>query len=228
MENWSISWSGIESGKAESRVLAPEFYGRDTLDVARELLGKILIVRSNPKEPFEDPKSRVTAGRIVETEAYRGGDPASHSSRGETPRTTVMFGEPGVAYVYFIYGMYEMLNFVTEPKGQPGAVLIRAVEPVSGEALMLKRRKVRNRRDLTCGPGRLCVALGIERRHNGQSLQGPSLFIVDDGFKPARISVSKRVGISSGTEKDWRYFVTDNEFVSRVRENAGSKVWKGA
>jgi len=104
--------------KLFSKPLATDFYRRNTIGVAHELLGKMLLVQSD---------AGFRAGRIVETEAYRGDDPASHSCRGKTPRNLPMFGEPGFAYVYFIYGMYEMLNFVTEPKGFPGAVLIRAV-----------------------------------------------------------------------------------------------------
>src|ERR1700744_2046059 len=106
--------------------LEADWYARSTLDVAVDLLGKILFVKT---------KQGLTAGRIVETEAYRADDPASHSSRGKTPRASIMFGDPGVAYVYFIYGMYEMLNFVTEPHGEAGAVLIRGVEPLLGEDL---------------------------------------------------------------------------------------------
>ncbi|MEK6578009.1 MAG: DNA-3-methyladenine glycosylase, partial [Bdellovibrionota bacterium] len=111
------------------RILSQSFYGRDTLVVARELLGKIIVVRN---------RTGISGGRIIETEAYREDDPASHSYRGETPRSSVMFGEPGLAYVYFIYGMYEMLNFVTEKKGTSGAVLIRALEPMFGIEQMIR------------------------------------------------------------------------------------------
>ena len=173
-------------------------------------MGKLLMVRS---------RAGVTVARIVETEAYSQDDPASHSCRGETPRAAVMFGEAGHAYVYFIYGMYEMLNFVTEPKGKAGAVLIRAVEPVAGEELMQKRRKVKKRHDLTCGPGRLCVAMGVQMSHNRQSLAVPALYVIDDGYRPERIMKSRRVGITQATEKDWRFFIANNSFVSRVREN---------
>ncbi len=177
------------------------------------LLGKILSVAS--------PEG-ITSGRIVETEAYRGDDPASHSHAGKTPRTTVMFGEPGVAYVYFIYGMYEMLNFVTEPDGEAGAVLIRAVEPLGGEALMKKRRPVKTRRDFTNGPGKLCRAMGVQMSHNGEKLSGPHLFVTQDGFKVSQVMASPRVGITQGTQSMWRYFIEGNEFVSRVPENRKS------
>ena len=188
--------------------LSRGFYGRDTLLVARDLLGKILIV---------DTKAGRTACRLVETEAYQGDDPASHSCRGETSRTKVMFGHPGVAYVYFIYGMYEMLNFVTERKGYPGAVLIRAGEPLEGEELMIRRRS--KAAHLTNGPGKLCRAMGVELSHNGAALSGPNLMVVDDGFRPKRVSVSPRVGITAGKEKFWRFFITDNPHVSRAPQN---------
>jgi DNA-3-methyladenine glycosylase len=135
-----------------------------------------------------------------------------------------MFGNPGVAYVYFIYGMYEMLNFVTEPKGYPGAVLIRAVEPVLGEELMTRRRssgKIKKiaRDQLTNGPGRLSQAMGIKMSHKGQSLWGPAIFVADDGFRPASIFCSPRVGISLGSDLLWRYFISGNPFVSKVPQN---------
>ncbi len=200
------------------RALPKAFYKRHTALVAKELLGKILWLKD---------RSGITAGRIVETEAYRGDDPASHSSKqhqsGGTPRASIMFGEPGVAYVYFIYGMYEMLNFVTEPKGEAGAVLVRALEPVEGEALMARRRKhgltQRSRIELARGPGKLCRALGVRMKHNGAQLRGPEIFVTDDGFVPASISVSPRVGIRAGTETLHRFFITDNPFVSRSPQN---------
>ncbi len=218
MESLSTNSSRNGSDKIArllSHPLPVSFYSRDTLRVARDLLGKILVVKT---------KAGFTAGRIVETEAYQGNDPASHSCHGKTPRCEVMFGEAGVAYVYFIYGMYEMLNFVTEKKGFPGAVLIRAVEPVVGETLMAGRRKTKSRVDLTRGPGRLCQAMGIRLSHNGKSLRGPFLFVVEDGFRPRNISASPRVGIRVGVEKLWRFFITDHPFVSRAPQNQESAV----
>jgi DNA-3-methyladenine glycosylase len=235
MESWSISSFVSASGRVESirsderralelaPVLPKSFFERHTVRVAPELLGKVLLVRSRPSEPWDSPRAGVTAARIVETEAYRAGDPASHSARGNTPRTSVMFGAPGHAYVYFIYGMYEMLNFVTEPVGKPGAVLIRAVEPLAGERMMARRRKVRDRHSLTNGPGKLTIALGIRRDHNGASLAGPSLVVVDDGYRPEAIAASPRVGISEGQDKLWRFFIRGNGFVSRTRENADAR-----
>jgi DNA-3-methyladenine glycosylase len=202
--------------------LPKSFYRRDTIQVARDLLGKILVVRA---------PDGTTAGRIVETEAYQGDDPASHSCRGETPRAAIMFGEPGVAYVYFIYGMYEMLNFVTEPKGEAGAVLIRALEPVLGEELMRRRRaqgrvrgaKPLRRQDLTAGPGKLCRSMGIQMSHNRASLRGPALYVVEDDYVPPSISVSPRVGITQATDKPWRFILTGNPFVSRAPQNAQAR-----
>jgi DNA-3-methyladenine glycosylase len=196
-------------------VLPPSFYDRHTVEVAKDLLGKILWVKD---------RSGISAGRIVETEAYRSDDPASHSARGETPRAAIMFGEPGVAYVYFIYGNYEMLNFVTEPEGRAGAVLVRALEPVAGLEHMARRRNLelteRGRLELARGPGKLCRALGVRMDHNGSRLRGPELFVTDDGFVPEGISVSPRVGIRLGTETLWRFFVTGSPFVSKSPQNA--------
>ncbi len=217
MERSSINSSRNASAAEDAarwRRLKPlprAFYERNTLDVARDLLGKVFLV-----ETAEGP----VGGRIVETEAYRADDEASHSARGETPRASIMFGDPGFAYVYFIYGMYEMINFVTEPKGEPGAVLVRALEPVLGETLMAKRRsRVRLRTDLTSGPGKLCRAMGIRISDNGESLQGPRFKVVDDGSVPGRISASPRVGITLAAENPWRFFLTDHSFVSRVPQN---------
>jgi DNA-3-methyladenine glycosylase len=204
------------------KVLPQDFYTRHTLAVARDLLGKILFVQT---------KEGKVSGRIVETEAYRADDPASHSARGKTPRASIMFGESGRVYVYFIYGMYEMLNFVTEPEGDAGAVLIRALEPLEGEDLMHQirsrhlepRAKPLTTQSLTNGPGKLCRSLGIELKDNGASLQGPRIQVVDDGFQPAQILESPRVGITVGTEAYWRYFIQGNPFVSRAPQNAQAR-----
>ena len=199
--------------------LRPDFFERHTVGVAKDLLGKVLIVRSSSKYDWRDPRAEVTAGRIVETEAYRAGDPASHSSRGKTPRSSIMFGEPGVAYIYLIYGMYEMLNFVTEPQGSPGAVLIRAIEPLWGEELMKQRRAGKSRLEWTRGPGKLCRAMGITMKLNGESLSGGYLSIRDDGFRPNGIACSPRIGISVGKDLLWRFFIPDHPYVSHERKN---------
>ncbi len=224
MESWSIKSSanvsapeptakqdvaayGADGMTPFGQALPRSFYDRGTLEVARDLLGKLLVVRSNPAYGWDDPRAGVTHGRVVETEAYHGTDPASHSARGLTPRNSIMFGEPGVAYIYFIYGMYEMLNFVTESEGYPGAVLIRALEPVSG----ITRT--------TNGPGRLCRAMSIRMSHKGESLQGPVFYVLDDGVRPRSVMRSPRVGINVGKEPLWRFFVDGNSHVSRAPEN---------
>lgn len=211
---------------ANSSLLPFAFYSRDTIQVSRELLGKLLVVRSQLLAGSDHQKV-TTVARIVETEAYTQDDPASHSARGQTPRSSVMFGDSGIAYVYFIYGMYEMLNFVAHPKGVAGAVLIRAVEPLMGENAMIQRRKgIRSRLDLTRGPGRLCQAMGIRMEHNREALFGPTIEVRDDGYLPASISSSSRVGIREGTDRFWRFFITGHPFVSRVPQNHQSKIFK--
>src|SRR5438445_6129376 len=165
-------------------ILPRSFYARPTVEVSRDLLGKVL-VHGN------------TAGTIVETEAYPGGDDlASHSSRGITGRTRVIFGPPGHAYVYFIYGMYECLNIVAEPEGKPGCVLIRALEPVSGLDVMQRRRPAaRKAEDLAGGPGKLTLAMAITRAHNGADLTRGSLVVRAPAEpRPFEIAVTARIG----------------------------------
>ncbi len=164
--------------------------------------------------------------RIVETEAYLGaGDPASHSARGPTPRSSVMFGKPGVIYVYFIYGNYFLLNFVTEKPGKAGAVLIRAVEPIEGIPTMAKLRKLgltapvltdRQMLQLTSGPAKLTLAMGIDGSLNKKPLGLPHLAVLEG--KPlarARIIEAGRIGISDGRDLKLRFYEKGNRFVSR-------------
>ncbi len=177
--------------RMEGRILPRSFYARPTVEVARDLLGKILV---------HGP----AAGRIVETEAYLGGDDlASHSARGITPRTRVIFGPPGHAYVYFVYGMYECLNIVAEPDGKAGCVLIRALQPVAGIELMRERRPaVRNLRDLASGPGKLTLAMGITRAQDGADLtRGPLVVRMPRREMPFQIAVTARIGITKCA--DW-------------------------
>src|SRR4030095_2211918 len=158
--------------------LPRSFYERSTVVVAKQLLGKYL-VRKHPKGN--------TVGRIVETEAYVGPqDLACHASKGRTARTEVMFGPAGHAYVYFIYGFYNMLNLVTERQDHPAAVLIRAAEPVTGIHLMESRRRNGALRNLASGPGKLCQAFGIDRSLNGADLCGSVLFVEDRGEPVAK------------------------------------------
>ena len=184
-----------------------QFYDRPTLKVAKELLGKYLVVNI---------KGKFLSGKIVETEAYIGyKDPASHAYRGITPRNKVMFGDPGYAYVYFTYGMHYCLNLVTEKNGYPAAVLIRALEPVQGIEIMQKRRKRKNLIDLASGPAKLCQALGVDRKLNGADLCSDSIWVEDRGEVIKSISSSTRIGIKEKDKKNWRFLIQNNEFVSR-------------
>lgn len=174
--------------------LPRSFFERTTLDVARDLLGKYLVYRG-------------CAGKITEAEAYIGeDDPACHAARGLTPRTKVMYGPAGHAYVYFIYGMYYCLNIVTEKAGFPAAVLIRAVEPVEGISLMQKRRKTNSLTSLANGPGKICQAFGITKKENGVDLCNSGDFYMEDrGEKPQRIRQTTRIGINVGQKLEWRF-----------------------
>lgn len=194
-----------------SQPLPRDFYQRPTLDVARELLGKIIVRQTN---------GETLIGKIVETEAYIGqDDPACHAAKGRTPRTELMFGEPGYAYIYFIYGMYYCLNAVTEQPEFPAAVLIRAVEPLEGLQTMRSNRNRRTMADLTNGPGKLCQAMMIGKHQNGIDLcQSGELYIAAAPAVPtADILATRRIGIRVGTEKAWRFCLSGNRFVSHPR-----------
>jgi DNA-3-methyladenine glycosylase len=192
----------IESG---SEPLARPFYERPAVEVARALLGKVLV---NGK----------AAGRIVEVEAYLGRDDrAAHAWRGMTDRTRVLFGAPGHAYVYFIYGMYECLNVVAEPEGSAGCVLIRALAPLAGLDLMRRRRpNCRRDEDLASGPGKLTLAMGITRKHNGADLTRGGLTIrrprIDEPFE---IQATGRIGIRHERDRLLRFVIAGNWFASR-------------
>jgi DNA-3-methyladenine glycosylase len=197
--------------------LARSFYARDTLTVAREILGCRVV--------HETPAGRAS-GRIVEVEAYHGeDDPACHAAAGRTARTAPLYGPPGLSYVYFIYGMYHCLNVVTREEGLPSAVLIRALEPVEGLELMRRRRAGRrgngeppDDRRLCDGPGKLCLALGITLEHNRRDLTKSTLWIEPDQA-PRRVVWTPRVGVSVGTERFWRCLVKGSPYVSRSRLN---------
>jgi DNA-3-methyladenine glycosylase len=187
------------------RILKRAFYARPTVEVARGLLGKVLA---------HGP----TAGRIVETEAYLGlADLAAHASRGVTPRTKVIFGPPGHAYVYFIYGRYECLNLIAEPPGQPGCVLIRAVEPLAGVEIMRGRRPAaRSLEELASGPARLTMAMGISRAHNGLDVTRGGLVVREPAHAAAfEIEVTPRIGIRHCADWPLRFVVRGSPFVSR-------------
>jgi DNA-3-methyladenine glycosylase len=198
------------------RPLNPEFFARDPRLVAPDLLGKVL-VRQLGRERM--------AGRIVEVEAYLGtADAAAHAAAGLTPRNRVLFGPPGYAYVYFIYGNHYCLNVSCMPRGEAGCVLFRAVEPIFGVETMARYRGIvptmpagKARRLLTTGPGRLCEAFHITRpKDNDKDMTQPSsgLWIGDDGFCPAKIVTTTRVGITKSPEQPLRYYIAGNEFVS--------------
>jgi DNA-3-methyladenine glycosylase len=186
-------------------VLPRRFYGRPTIDVAKDLLGTVL-------------KHGETSGVIVETEAYLGEDDlAAHSSRGITDRTRVIFGRPGHAYVYLIYGMYECLNLIAEPAGKPGCVLIRALEPLEGIELMKSRRPAaRSLHQIASGPGKLTLALGITRDQNGVDVtRGPITVHKTSSDRPVEIVTTPRIGITHCADWPLRFYLAGNPFVSR-------------
>jgi DNA-3-methyladenine glycosylase len=203
--------------------LPPEFFSRDTVAVARDLLGKVLVSRVG---------DHVTGGRIVETEAYLGADdPGSHAAtKGVTKRNAVMYGPPGHAYVYFTYGNHHMLNLVTEVEGIAGAVLIRALEPLYGVGEM-RRRRERGRQgsgsrpvreeELANGPGKLAAALGVDLEANGTELGTGRLVVLDAPAPSERVASSGRVGLTQGHELELRFYLEGDPHVSRVR--AGRK-----
>jgi DNA-3-methyladenine glycosylase len=194
-----------------------DFYSRPTLIVARELIGKVLV---------HETQAGVASGVIVETEAYIGeSDPACHAAPGPTARNAPLYGPPGIAYVYLNYGIHYLVNAVTEPEGSPAAVLIRALEPLEGEALM-RRRRIRSggRRaalipthDLCRGPGNLTNALGISIKQNGRPLTCGSLRIEGRGLPERQVEWSRRIGIRVGVEHEWRCSVVGSPAVSGKR-----------
>jgi DNA-3-methyladenine glycosylase len=197
--------------------LKASFYRRPALEVAPGLLGKVLVRRLNGKS---------LAGKIVETEAYVGPhDLACHASKGKTPRTAIMFEAGGLAYVYMIYGFYFCLNVVTESAGYPAAVLIRAIEPLDYAPVMRRLRGNPKRdTDIGSGPGKLCMALAIDKRLNGGDLTGNTLWIEDRKLDVTEIGESPRIGVDYAGEyrdKPWRYYVQGNPHVSRVKFKGG-------
>jgi len=189
--------------------LPRRFYTRDTLTVAEELLGKHLTRYTTGKKLL---------GKIVEVEAYGGSDdPASHAYRGVTPRNRLMFRKGGFAYVYFTYGKHYCFNVVTDRRNVPGAVLIRALEPLGGIETMKKNRRTRNVFNLTSGPGKLTEAMNITGKQNGLELtRSKKLFICKPEEKEKFEVVSaKRIGIRVGVDKLWRFYIKNNNFVSK-------------
>jgi len=205
--------------------LSREFYDRDPRHVSRDLLGKVLVRREGGK---------VLTGRVVEVEAYLGaGDPAAHSHGGRTARNAALFGPPGHSYVYFIYGNHYCFNVSCLPDGEAGGVLFRALEPLAGIEEMARRRgfsrgvslgvsldNSRDLRKLTSGPGRLAEAFGITRERDNEkdlTLAASDLFLMDDGFRPRKVLVTARIGITKAAKRRLRYLIAGNQFVSGPR-----------
>jgi DNA-3-methyladenine glycosylase len=189
------------------RILPRTFYNKPAVEVARDLLGKLLVHGE-------------TSGIIVETEAYLGVDDlAAHAAAGITPRTRVIFGPPGHAYVYLSYGIHECLNLVAEPEGQAGCVLIRALEPVDGIDVMRRRRAVTSERELTSGPGKLTEALGISRAQNGLDVTRGELVVRAFAMPAFEIELSPRIGISKSVDLELRFSIPGNRFVSQNKKS---------
>jgi DNA-3-methyladenine glycosylase len=189
------------------RIITRAFYARRPAVVARRLLGKVLVRKIG---------ERTLAGRIVETEAYSSGDPASHAFRGRTERNRALFGEVGLAYIYFSHGLHHCLNVVAKRDMPAGGVLIRAMEPLQGIDLMRNFRGMEDVRKLARGPGNLTRALKIGMDFYGVDLtkRGP-LFIADDGFADFKIVRTERIGVTEGREKLWRFVIKDSRFITR-------------
>ena len=198
--------------KVTSQSLSRAFYDRPTLDVTADLIGKVLVHRT---------RAGIAAGMIVEAEAYIGeDDPACHAAPGPTTRNEPLYGPPGVAYVYLNYGMHYLVNAVTEAKGAPAAVLIRALAPLDGIPLMLQRRangKPIHEAELCRGPGNLTKALGITLKENRLDLTSSRLWIEDRGLEPGRLSWGTRIGITRGAERPWRCWAMGHASVSGRR-----------
>ncbi len=207
---------------SEARILPREFFNRDAVTVARELLGKLLVRREG---------RRLLAGRIVEDEAYLGRhDPAAHAYAGQTARNFVLFGPPGHAYVYFVYGNHYCLNVSCMPEGEGEGVLFRAMEPVCGVDAMARARglelspspRMAQLRLLCSGPGRMSQALGITReRDNNKDLtsRASDLWLADDGLSPEQIVATPRIGITKAVEQPLRFAIAGNTYVSGKRSS---------
>ena len=204
----------LRSASSGGRALSRSFYNRPTLDVARDLIGRVLV---------HETRAGIASGVIVEVEAYIGeDDPACHATPGRTQRNEPLYGPPGIAYVYLNYGIHYLVNAVTEAEGWPAAVLIRALEPKDGVALMRKRRAGGTRKkpadlpvnDLCRGPGNLTKALGIDLRQNRLDLTTSALRIEDHEGPKRPLAWSRRIGINVGVEQEWRVMAADSPALS--------------
>jgi DNA-3-methyladenine glycosylase len=211
---------GPRPPSVDLKALPTAFFNREASIVARELLGKLLLRRYGRE---------LLIGRVVEAEAYLGQvDPVAHAYAGKTPRNAVLFGPPGFAYVYFIYGNHYCMNVSCMPEGNAGCVLLRALEPVAGLAIMAKLRGLdlaptasnAQLRSISSGPGRLTQAMAITRQaHNGMALTSASseLFFADDGWRPERIAATPRINVTKAADRPLRYVIAGNPFVSGKR-----------
>lgn len=205
------------------KILPRDFYAQKTTKVAKELLGKYIYHRVNGIE---------LVAKIVETEAYTQNDPACHANRGETPRNKVMFGPGGFVYVYFTYGNYWLLNFVTAKEGQGEAVLIRAVEPVEGIEIMRQSRpKAIKDVDIANGPGKLVQALMVTKDYYGLDLESKHFHVLENGLPcfarnddEFEIITTTRIGISVGCDLPYRFYIKDNRYVSKKIKNENEKI----
>jgi len=189
--------------------LTRSFYARPTLEVAPDLLGKYIV--------YQSPVGKLSA-KIVEVEAYIGqDDPACHAARGRTQRNAVMFGPPGFAYIYFVYGMYHCLNFVTAPESSPAAVLLRAAEPEEGKEIMSRLSPGNSGCDLLNGPGKFCRSFGLTKDQNGLDLTGNRMYLEDRLVAVTQIGQSTRIGVSDGADRQWRFYDRDSKAVSKLR-----------
>ena len=186
--------------------LSRNFYLRDTVAVAKDLLGKYLVYNRN---------GNTLVGMIVEVEAYRENDLASHSSSGKTNRNSAMFMKGGHLYVYFTYGIHYCANIVTEKENYGAAVLIRGVEPAKGIEVMKENRKISDINNLTNGPAKFCQAFGITIQQNKLDLTLDTIFCIESNVKNLQLNKSNRIGITKATEKLWRFFIKDNKYVSK-------------
>ncbi len=191
-----------------------QFYTRDLLAVANQLLGKLIVKKE---------KGKILSGKIVEVEAYDGSiDEAAHTFIGKTKRNEIMFNEGGYLYVYFTYGNHYCCNVVTGQEGKGTAILIRAIEPVDGVATMIKNRFNRNllnekeKYNLTSGPGKVCQAMSINKNHYGIDLTGEEIYLIDQPIvEMQNVVITKRIGIKKSVDLPWRFYIKDNPYVSR-------------
>ncbi len=187
--------------------LSRSFYNRDTLDVAQDILGKYVV--------YNSPAGKISA-RIVEVEAYIGeGDPACHAAKGMTKRNEIMFGQAGFSYVYLIYGMYNCLNFVTEKKEFPAAILLRAAEIVDGFDIIKNNNPKKSEARILSGPGLFCKAFGLTKEQNGLDLTKETLYVESRNNNKVEIVQSARIGIANGKEHLWRFYDKNSQAVSQ-------------